>query len=376
LDHPEYRGKPVIVGADPAGGKGRGVVSAASYAARRFGVHSALPVSRAFRLCPQGIFVAPRMERYVEVSRAVFAIFRNYTDLVEGLSLDEAFLDVTGSVRLFGDGPQIGRKIKEEIRTGLGLISSVGIAPTKFVAKIASDIEKPDGFVVVGEEEVGGFLRPLPVSRLWGVGEKTAEVLKRRGLTTIGDVAAINPKDLAAILGEHGLHLSGLARGMDPRPVVPDLAAKSIGNEVTFDGDTADGEVIRRTLLGLADRVAARLRAEGVKAAGLTLKFRDEEFKTITRSLLLGSPSNVTDDLYKAALELLLRTGWKGERKVRLLGLTAGRLETKVRGQEELFADLREREKHQSAEGAVDAIRRKFGRGLIRRAALVKNPKS
>lgn len=371
-DNPAYKGRPVIVGADPKGGQGRGVVAASSYAARAFGVRSAMPVSKAYRLCPTGIFVAPRMERYIEVSHQVFAIFRRYTDLVEGLSLDEAFLDVTGSELLFGDARTIAQLIKEEIKAETGLVCSVGVAASKFVAKIASDIKKPDGFVAVDGAQTQAFLWPLPVTRLWGVGEKTAETLQRRGLRTIGDVAALSPSDARAILGDHGLHLLALARGEDERAVVPDQAAKSVGAEVTFEEDTADRETIQRTLLALADRVAARLRREGVMAGGVTLKFRDESFHTVTRSLTLSEPTDVTGNLYLAGLALLERTGWHCERKVRLVGLTGHKLEKEGNPQADLFGETKRSEKERRAEEAVDKIRKKFGKAALKRAALIR----
>lgn len=372
LDHPEYRGRPVIVGADPKGGSGRGVVAAANYAARKFGVHSALPVSRAYRLCPQGVYVQPRMRRYEEISRAVFEIFRRYTDLVEGLSLDEAFLDVTGSERLFGSSDKIGRRIKDEVRGELGLVCSVGVAPSKFVAKIASDIDKPDGFRVVLEDEVVAFLAPLPVERLWGVGEKTAALLRRRGVAQIGDVAKLTPEMTRAMLGEHGLHLLDLARGIDDREVIPDQDAKSIGAESTFNEDTADADEISSTLLMLSDRVASRLRKEGVKALGVTLKFRDAAFETVTRAKTLDEPTDVTAEIYEAALALLKKTGWRGERKVRLLGVTASRLASHAPVQAGLFGGGEKSAKLKLAETAIDQIREKFGRSALKRGALVK----
>lgn len=371
LDHPEYRGKPVIVGADPKGGAGRGVVSAANYAARKFGVHSAMPVSRAFRLCPHGVFVEPRMRRYAEISREVFGIFRRYTDLVEGLSLDEAFLDVTGSARLFGDGEEIGRRIKAEVRAETGLVCSVGVAPSKFVAKIASDIDKPDGFRVVREGDVLDFLTPLPVERLWGVGEKTAEFLRKRGMTTIGDVARLSDVHAKAMLGENGLHLVMLARGIDDREVVPDSEAKSIGAESTFNEDTADAGEVAATLLSLSDRVASRLRREGVKAGGVTLKFRDEAFNTVTRAKTLEAPTDVTAEIYEAAKALLKKVGWRGERRVRLLGVTAQKLTTGATVQPDLFGASEKSAKLREVESAVDAIRSKFGKGAVKRGTLV-----
>lgn len=377
LDHPEYRGKPVIVGADPKGGAGRGVVAACNYEARKFGVHSALPITRAYRLCPHGVYVKPRGQRYREVSRQIFEIFHRYTDLVEGLSIDEAFLDVTGSARLFGDAAGIGRRIKADIAGELGLVASVGIAPTKFVAKIASDIDKPDGFVVVAEEEVTRFLTPLPIKRLWGVGEKTAQVLSRRGVRTIGDVAKLGETEMKLILGDHGEHLLNLARGIDPREVVVGVEAKSIGNEVTFGQDTADRKNIEGTLLALSDKVAGRLRKHGVMAAGLTLKFRDEHFRTVTRSAPFEEPTDVTSHLYRMALELLGRTGWHGERSVRLIGVTAHKLTEKGRAQRGLFDDEAGKAKLRDAELAIDRIRGKYGGNLLKRGAVLrgKEPK-
>ncbi|TAL17591.1 DNA polymerase IV [bacterium] len=375
LDNPQYRGKPVIVGADPKGGRGRGVVAACSYEARKFGIHSAMPISQAWRRCPKGVFVAPRGSRYVELSRKIIAIFRTYTDLVEPLSIDEAFLDVTGSRLLFGDAPKIGREIKERIRTELGLVASVGVAPNKFVAKIASDLGKPDGFVVVGEGEVREFLRELPIKRLWGVGEKTAETLTRRGMRTIGDIARLGERNMVSILGEHGLHLWRLSQGEDYREVVTESEAKSVGNETTFEEDTSDPDTVRNTLLYLCDKVAGRLRKYGFKAVGVTLKLRDEDFKTITRSLTREAPTSVTADLFSDALELLSRSGWKGTRRVRLLGVSAHRL---VSGggaplQGNLFVDPAREGRKIDAEKAVDAVRAKFGRGALKRGALVKS---
>ncbi len=370
LDHPEYVGKPVIVGADPRGGKGRGVVSACSYEARRVGVRSALPISQAYRLCPQGIYVRPRMERYEEMSRRVFAVLRSVTDLVEPLSIDEAFLDVTGSRRLFGDAETIGRRLKALIREATGLVASVGIAPNKFLAKIASDLGKPDGFVVVPRGEEAAFLRDLPLSRLWGVGPKTEARLTRIGLRTIGDLAACPRPTLEEMLGEAGGHLWELARGIDDREVVPWEAAKSIGAETTFGEDTDDAERLRKTLLALAERVAHRLRDEGYRASTVTLKYRDSTFTTLTRAMTLGEPTDVSGALYRAALRLLERIP-RRQRKVRLLGVSASRLVPAGGGAGEqlsLFGGRRGRSR--ALERAVDAIRERFGEDAIRRAAL------
>ncbi len=371
LDHPEWRGRPVVVGADPREGKGRGVVAACSYEARAFRVRSALPISQAWRLCPDAVFCRPRFPRYAQVSAQVFAILRRYTDRVEPLSVDEAFLDVTGSGRLFGSGERIGREIKGAIRAELGLVASVGVAPNKFVAKVASDVGKPDGFVVVGQEGAREFLAPLPVTRLWGVGPKTAERLHRVGLRTIGDVARLRAEDLAGLLGDGGEHLWRLSRGEDERPVEGEGEAKSLGAETTFEEDEGDPEVVRRALLALADRVGARLRRRGLRAGGVTLKFRDAAFATHTRAALLPRPTDLGEDLYREALVLLDRVPWAGKR-VRLVGVTATRLAAADRpaGQLDLFAEAGADRRRELAR-AVDTLRERFGAGAVGRAALL-----
>jgi nucleotidyltransferase/DNA polymerase involved in DNA repair len=370
LDHPAYRGKPVVVGADPRGGKGRGVVAACSYEARPFGIKSAMPISRAYRLCPRAIYVRPRFERYAEMSERLFAILREYTNLVEPLSIDEAFLDVTGSQRLFGPADAIGRTLKDRIRSEVGLVASIGIAPNKFLAKVASDLGKPDGFVVVVPGKEREFLDPLPISRLWGVGPKTEVRLRRMGLETIGHVARMPVETLDASLGSGGRDLWELAHGRDDRPVVPEEEAKSIGAENTFEADTDDLEEIRRTLLELSDRVGRRLRHEGYLAGGVTLKFRNHLFRTTTRATLLARPTDVGDDLFREAWGLLKRVNWTGKR-VRLLGVTATRLvhaTDSPKGQMGLFET--EPDSRRQLARTVDAIRDRFGADAIARASL------
>ena len=249
LDHPEYRGRPLIVGADPKAGRGRGVVSTASYEARIFGVHSAMPISQAYRLCPQAIYLPVRMARYHEISERILAIFQRYTDVVEPVSIDEAFLDVTGSTQLFGPVEAMARQIKRDILREECLIASVGVAPNKFLAKLASDLSKPDGLLVLQTSEVEAFLHDLPVSRLWGVGKKTTHRLEALGLCTIGQVARWPPVRLTKRFGSLGLHIWRLAHGIDERPVTPHRHAKSIGAETTFGEDTGQIEVLCRTLL-------------------------------------------------------------------------------------------------------------------------------
>ena len=372
LDHPEYRGRPVIVGSDPRRGQGRGVVAACSYEARAFGVHSALPISQAWRRCPQAVYVRPRGRRYGEVSRQVFELLARYTDLVEPLSIDEAFLDVTGTDRLWGSAEAVGRSLQGAIREELGLEASVGVAPNKFVAKIASDLEKPRGFVVVTAEGVRPFLTPLPIARLWGVGPKMGEQLLRLGLRTIGDIAAWPEGALGARLGEVGEHLWRLSRGIDERPVVPESEPKSLGCETTFDQDQRDPGVVRNTLLALSDRLAARLRRRGLLARGVSLKYRDAEFRTWTRAVRLDAPSELGEDLHSAALQLLERIPDRS-RAVRLLGLsTTGLVPRGVAQGTQLglfVADDRPRRVQLAR--SVDTLRERFGREAVVRAALL-----
>jgi DNA polymerase IV len=372
-DHPACRARPVIVGADPQGGRGRGVVSAASYEARTFGIHSAMPISRAYRLCPDGVFLPVRMSHYQAVSTQIFAIFGRYTDLVEPLSLDEAFLDVTGSLRLFGPAESIGRRIQTEIRAETGLGASVGIAANKFVAKVASDLRKPNGFVVVSPGQESDFLRALQIERLWGVGPKTAGRLRRMGLTTIGEVAVYPQPALAAASGRLGAHLWELANGIDPRPVIPDEPAQSVGAETTFPEDTADPVRIHQTLLALSERVARRLRVGALQAGSLTLKLRDETFRTQTRSVSLSEPTDQPQDLYRTALLLLERSSSVG-RKMRLLGVTASNL-SDLRGPgRQLSLELNPvSAKQRRLTEAVDRIQARFGKGAIGPASLLLN---
>ncbi|MFQ5882813.1 MAG: DNA polymerase IV [Candidatus Methylomirabilales bacterium] len=367
-DHPAYKGRPVIVGADPRGGKGRGVVAASSYEARAFGVRSAMPISRAYRLCPHAIFMPVRMNRYTEVSERVFAILRRYSDLVEPLSIDEAFLDVTGSTRLFGEPAEIGRRIKREIWREERLSASVGVAPNKFVAKIASDLDKPDGFILVRPEEIETFLADLSVTYLWGAGEKTAATLQALGIRTIGQLARWPVEELSHRFGKIGTHLHQLSRGVDDRPVFPEAMAKSIGAEITFSVDTAEPKQIRQTLLSLAERVSARLRRESYAGPTITVKLRYGDFTTLTRSLTLPEPVALTEEIHSAALSLLQKIPWRG-RKIRLLGIAVSKLTTKISpGQVPLFPPDPRREK---VAQAVDEIRRRFGEAGITRASLL-----
>jgi len=364
-DHPELRGRPVIVGG--GGPNQRGVVSAASYEARKFGVHSAMPLVTAGRLCPQGVFLPVNGRKYQAASREVMAILRRFTPLVQPISIDEAFLDVTASRALFGDGETIARRIKQSIRDEVGLTASVGVAGTKLVAKIASDLRKPDGLVVVPPGDEAAFLAPLPISRLWGVGEKTAAALREFGVQTIGDLASLPPEAMSRRFGKHGASLVERAAGIDPDPVAGGEPAKSIGHEHTFDVDTSSREVIERTLLGMADGVAGRLRSAGLKAGTVTLKLRDTSFTTITRQVGLEVPSDLTEPIYEAALGLLRRE-LRGQR-IRLVGVTASNF--RERDQLAMFG-VEDPRRHQTAE-ALDRIRRKYGERAVTRARLVRD---
>jgi len=320
-DNPDLAGKPVIVG----GGEMRGVVAASSYEARRYGVHSAMPVAAAKRLCPGGVFLPVRMFRYREVSDRIFGIFRRFTPLVEPVSIDEAFLDVTASVRLFGAPEAIARAIKAAVREETGLTVSAGVAPSKLVAKIASDLRKPDGLTVVPRGKVTEFLAPLPVGKLWGVGAVTQEALRRMGVATIGELSRVAPEILGARFGENGLHLHRLANGIDERAVETEREAKSVGHEDTYDADIRDPAAIRRELLGLADRVAARLRSHGVKGRTVTLKVKYADFTAITRAVTLPCATDDGGELYRNVVPLLAKTE-AGRRPVRLLGISVSRL--------------------------------------------------
>lgn len=366
LDHPEYKGRPVIVGADPKAGKGRGVVAACSYEARKFGIRSALPISRAWKLCPQGVYVRPRMNRYVEVSQQVMDVFRRYTDLVEPLSIDEAFLDITGSVALLGPADEIARSIKKAIREATGMTASVGLAPNKFLAKIASDLKKPDGLVVLQEADVDQFLRDLPISRLWGVGPKTEARLHEMGFRTIGQLASASRESLVRTLGSLGEHLYQLSHGKDDRQVVPDWERKSVGTETTFDEDTDDCDLLLRTILELSDHVAERLRKDEYRARKVTLKLRYSNFSTHTKQHSLDRLIQAGDEIAAVARQLFSQ--FPLNRKIRLIGVSAGDLH---RGREDpeqltLFATSNPKEK---LGHTVDEIKEKFGIDALRRGS-------
>lgn len=317
LDDPSLRGRPVIVG----GTSKRGVVCAASYEARRFGVRSAMPTSQAHRLCPEGVFLFPRFSRYGELSDRVFGIYRRYTPLCEPLSLDEAFLDVTASRALHGDGPSIAARIRREVRGETGLTVSAGVAEVKLAAKIATDLGKPDGLTVVPRGGVAAFLAPLPVSKLWGVGGVTEAALRRIGVSTIGDLARLPESALGAALGvDRAAGLRALARGDDEREVVPDEAAQSVGGEETFEQDLVGEVALARALLMQAGRVGRRLRAARLRGRIVTLKVKYSDFTQVTRRVTLPAPTDDDRLIYRTARDLLARV--EAGRPVRLAGVT------------------------------------------------------
>jgi DNA polymerase-4 len=368
-DHPEFRGKPVIVGSDPKGGKGRGIVATCSYEARKFGVHSAQPISQAWRCCPQGIYVRSDMEKYARASERIMSILLEFTDMVEQVSIDEAFLDVTGSRRLLGSGVEIARKIKARIVEDQRLTASVGVAANKFVAKVASDLRKPDGLVVVEPGKEEEFLAPLPIGRLWGVGVKTEALLAGLGLRCIGDVARLDRADLIRRLGKGGAHLWQLARGVDDRKVSPEEGFKSIGHETTFERDTDDRQLLHDTMLGLAEKVAQRLRANLARGRTVTVKFRDADLSTCTRRITLPRPADTIEKIFPVAWKLL-QPLMRERKLVRLIGVYASNLVTEEEpGQLSLFDQTPEKDRRIAQ--AVDRITRRFGDGAVTRAALI-----
>ena len=367
LDNPELKGKPVIVG----GTKGRGVVSSASYEARKFGVHSAQPMATAVRLCPHGIFLPVRMSRYAELSDQIFEIFHRFTPLVEPLSIDEAFLDVTGSTRLFGSPVEIAKKIKQLVRQETGLTVSAGVAPSKFVAKIASDINKPDGLTVVSPDRVREFLDPLPISKMWGVGKVTQEALSRIGIHTFRDLSRVSVETLEKKFGKYGSKMRELSMGIDERDVVTQQEAKSIGNEETYDVDVLGVDPARKELLALAGKVARRLRLEGVEGRTITLKVKYSDFVLITRSATLNNFTNDGTVIYQTACGLLDKTE-TGKRPVRLLGISVSQLS--ARGSEEqlsLFGPVRADRKRKDLNTALDSLQDRFGENIVRPGTLI-----
>ena len=366
LDYPELRGTPVIVG----GKSGRAVVTSATYEARKFGVRSAMPVSQAIRLCPKATILEPHHEKYRDYSARVMKIFADITPLVEPLSIDEAFLDVSGARRLLGDPGTIAVSIRERVLRETGLTCSIGAAASKFVAKLASTRSKPDGLLVIPADATLSFLHPLPVGALWGVGKATVDVLARHALHTIGDIAATPKSVLEKWVGAAAGHkLHDLAWGIDPRSVTPTRLEKSVGHENTFEVDVSDPAVLRRELLRQSERVAYRLRAGGFVARTISLKLRFSDFSTISRAHTIAEATDLGRRIYEEAVALLAAQNLNG-RAIRLIGVRAEQLSTDA-PELSLWS---EDDGWRDAEQTMDAASAKFGRGAITSAALLRSP--
>jgi DNA polymerase-4 len=364
LDHPELRGRPAIVGH----ASGRSVVSSATYEARLAGVRSAMPVAQALRLCPDAVVLEPHFDKYAHYSSRVLSILGDVTPLVEQVSIDEAFLDVSGAVRLLGSPSTIGAGIRSRVQAETGLTCSVGVAGTKFMAKLASTKAKPDGMLVIPVDETLSFLHPLPIGALWGVGPSTQETLHRYGLRTVGDVAGTPLDVLRRWVGDaSGVRLHELANGVDPRSVEPESREKSIGHEQTFEHDVTDAAVLRRELLRLSTQVAARLRSHRLTARTVALKLRYADFRTISRSRTLGDPTNVGRRIYEEAVTLL-ESALLPSDAIRLLGVRAEQLLPDGSGAPALWDPD---EDWRDAEHAIDRVAAKFGAGAVTSAALV-----
>jgi DNA polymerase-4 len=367
LDNPELKGNPVIVG----GSKQRGVVSSASYEARKFGVHSAQPMATAMRLCPNGVVLPVRMARYKEVSEQVFKIFYLFTPLVEPLSIDEAFLDVTGSTRLFGSAIEIAKKIKQMVVVKTGLTISAGVSTSKFVAKIASDMDKPDGLTVVPTDKVREFLDPLPIEKMWGVGKVTQEAFSHLSIHTFKDLRQAPVEVLEQKFGKHGIHMHQLSMGIDERDVVTLHDVKSIGHEDTYSKDILDLKLAKRELLSLANRVARRMRRKGLEGKTITLKVKYYDFVQITRSVTRHKYTNDSADIYSNICSLLETTA-VGKRPVRLLGISLSNLADIGSGrQRSLFNYNGSNEKRKELNKTLDSIFNKFGGKGIRPGSLI-----
>jgi len=371
LDNPDLKGKPVIVG----GIGHRGVVSSASYEARKYGVHSAQPITTARRLCPQGLFLPVRMSRYQEVSDSIFEIFRRFTPQVEPLSIDEAFLDVTGCRRLMGTPEEIARSIKKMVQKEIGLTVSAGVAPSKLVAKIASDLDKPDGLTVVEPDRVTEFLDPLPIGKLWGVGRTTAKALTLLGVQTIGDLRILPFDMLEKKFGLQGVHLYRMARGLDERDVQTERTVKSVGREETLSRDILDPDLISKELLSLAVQTARRLRQKGFTGRTITLKVKYHDFVQITRSVTVPEPTNDHLEIFKTVQDLLKETQ-AGRKPIRLLGISLSRL-SRDGGQEQLsFVQVnRTGGRGTNLNTALDEIVNRFGEGAVLPGSLLEDQK-
>lgn len=358
LDNPELKGLPVIVG----GLSGRGVVSTCSYEARKFGVHSAMPMHMAKRLCPQGVYIYPRMRRYKELSDRIMEIFHSFSPLVEQLSVDEAFLDISGMEGLYPDVVTLGKAVKEQIYSDTGLHASVGIAPNKFLAKLASDLDKPDGMVLIKPETAAAFIAPMPVRKIFGIGKSAEAALLQYGIDTIGKIAAADIKILHKVFGVNAQTVHDLARGIDNRPVVNETEAKSIGKEHTYDEDLYSFDDLRNAVRDLCGETGWRLRKKNLIGYTVTLKVKFNSFKTITRSITSELPIAYDEEIYALALKLMQQV--KFTEGVRLLGVSISHLESEGTAP---VLNFNENEKLKKRNAAVDFLKNKFGEKIIKR---------
>lgn len=363
LDYPDLAGKPLVVGGTP---EGRGVVAAASYPARKFGIYSAMPMSTALKKCPNLIIRPNRMSRYAEVSEHIMAIFARYTDLIEPISLDEAFLDVTGSIAIFKSAENIGTSIKQDIKDELNLVASIGIAPNKFLAKLASDLEKPNGFTIITQQNAQQILDPLPVSKIFGVGKVLLAKLKTHGIETIAQLRNTPSGRLRPLAGSFTDTLLDLANAKDNRPVTLPANPKSISQEYTFAKDTDDIEQLLSAIMQQTEKVAARLRAQNLKAKTITLKLRYANFKTITRSQSLDTPTNTTKPLAGVAESIFNKWKNKSLSPLRLIGFAASNLTEQNKGQLNLFTNTKQK-KQTTIDTMLDKINKKYGQNTIKR---------
>ncbi len=373
LLHPEWKGKPVIVGADPQGGKGRGVVSTASYEARKYGIHSAMPISQAFRLYPRGIYVKPHGNVYQEYSQRIFSLLNSFTPVIERISIDEAFLDMSGNKHFYYDIVEIGQQIKTEIKRKISLSASIGIAPNKSLAKIASDFQKPDGLTIIYPDKIQEFLDPLLVTKLWGIGRKTFEELQKMGIKTIYHLRQY-PKDvLERKFGKVGLHIYKMARGEDDRSVIGEDETKSVSNEITFDKDQDDFEYIRKTIFALSEKVSGRLRRLKIRGTTINLKIRFAGFKTYNRSHTLECSTNLTEEIFQTA-DFLFSEFNPLRDSVRLVGVGVSQVMDKNALQMNLWED--DMQKKLTAERVMDQIQDKYGKSVIKHAEAMFEKKS
>lgn len=366
-DNPNLRGKPVVVGGSPTG---RGVVSAANYIARKFGIHSAMPAAQAIRLCPDAIFIRPRMDHYVAISKQIREIFFRFTSLVEPLSLDEAFLDVSGCTSLFGAPTAIAGQIKTALREELGLTASAGVAPNKFLAKVASDLDKPNGLVLVEPDQIQAFLDPLPIRRVWGIGPQTEKRFRAMGVSTVASIRALSREQLKRCFGANSDHFWRLSRGLDSRPVVCEHEAKSISHENTFSVDIEDPETLRAWLLELLGQVAMRMRRIGIRGKTVKIKVRFADFRTISRNHTLSAPTFSSHDIGNTGRAMLDNILQEYRQPVRLLGGGMMNLSMGAAIQQTMF-DTEEKEKLARIDETCDELKQKFGHGVVRSASAI-----